>query len=222
MRRVRADLLNWIAVDCRMRFAALYIAVVATGIVVESRARAGVVPSGQQCMGRWVGRGQNSGYTTYWGIELNLTAPVDGSRCGTIEYTNPECGGTLEACTRLNGEIHIQESYTHQGTCAPPAKLILKCEGDEMRFSWIGWETVTTTLHRPGRENAPQGAARDPGPRTPSAEQEPRPSPQPIPAPSNTEPTSPSGGCGCSSHANGANILSVVLALALLRRRREA
>ena len=101
-------------------------------------------------MGRWIGKGQNTGFKTSWTIDLVLTAAPSGGRCGRIEYTNPACGGTLETCNVVDGDIHTKEKYTHSSPdCAPAGKVIIRCEGDTMRYSWIGWERVDTVLHRP-------------------------------------------------------------------------
>ena len=79
-------------------FAPILARLLATFILVQSgSAVAEAVPADHECMGRWVGLGRNSNSTTPWTIDLVLTASPSGGRCGTIEYTNPSCGGTLEA-----------------------------------------------------------------------------------------------------------------------------
>jgi hypothetical protein len=131
------------------------------------------------CIGRWIGRGRNTGYTTYWTIDLTLTAAPDGGRCGTIQYRNPDCGGFLESCRVEGDDIHTRESYTHQGACAPPGEVIIRCEGGQMRYSWIGWERVDTILHRPGADGVQPGMPPSPAP------------PSPVPAPPDPPPPPP-------------------------------
>lgn len=132
----------------------------------SASANAAPLNTGDPCFGPWQGRGQNTGSTDYWTIDLNLHANPTGGRCGTIEYTNPKCGGTLESCERKGDEIHTAESYSHQSSdCAPAGKVIIRCDGDVMHYSWIGWERVDSVLRRP------QGYA---PPAAPSATSRPR------------------------------------------------
>jgi len=136
------------------------------------------------CIGRWVGRGRNTGYSTYWTIDLTLTAAPEGRRCGTIRYTNPDCNGFLEDCRLVGNDIHTRENYTHRGRCAAPGQVVIRCEGDQMRYAWIGWERVDTILHRPG---AGQGAQ----PSTVSTPPDIAPPPPPAPPPGQPSPTQP-------------------------------
>ena len=125
--------------------------VAASAWLFVATAWAAPVPSDHGCMGRWVGTGRNTGSSTEWTIDLTLTSAPSGGRCGTIEYTNPACGGTLESCELVDGEIHTREDYTHNdGACAPAGRVLIRCDGDTMRYSWIGWERVDSTLHRAG------------------------------------------------------------------------
>ncbi len=195
------------------------------------------VPADHGCMGRWVGRGQNTGYTSYWTIDLTLTAAPSGGRCGTIEYTNPDCGGTLERCELVGQDIHTREVYTHaESSCAPAGRVIIRCEGDRMRYSWIGWERVDTVLHRP--EGAPRSASSPeappgptPTPPTPTpTPAEPRPpatpsggppAPPPV-TPSQGPPAQPSGGCGalgCDAASGGTAPWPLALALLVVVKR---
>ncbi|MGE0789784.1 MAG: hypothetical protein AB7S26_29190 [Sandaracinaceae bacterium] len=119
-------------------------------------ALAGPVEEDHNCLGPWVGLGRNTGFDTSWTIELHLNSAPDGGRCGTVEYTNPDCGGTLEECTVVNGEIRTVERYTHTGRCAPNARVNIRCEGNTMHYAWIGWERVDSTLHRPAGWQAGQ------------------------------------------------------------------
>ncbi len=107
------------------------------------------VPAEHTCMGRWTGEGRNTGFPTIWTIDLTLTASPSGGRCGTIEYTKPFCGGTLEGCELVKGNIETKESYSHNdGHCAPAGRVVIRCEGDTMHYTWIGWERVDSILHR--------------------------------------------------------------------------
>jgi hypothetical protein len=85
----------------------------------------------------------------YWTIDLNLSATESSGVCATIEYTSPDCGGTLEQCERKGDEIHTVEKYTHSKECAPPGKVILRCADGVMHYTWIGWERVDSKLSRP-------------------------------------------------------------------------
>jgi hypothetical protein len=161
--------------------------VLAVLLAAAGTASAAPVPGDHSCMGPWVGRGQNSGYTTYWTIDLSLTASPHGGRCGTIQYRNPDCGGFLEECRLVGQDIHTREVYTERGSCAPPGEVVIRCEGDSMRYSWRGWETVNTTLRRPQGYQTPSPA---PGP-SPSSGPSPSPSPTPGPAPSPSPGPSP-------------------------------
>jgi len=100
------------------------LAIVAAGFVATPRvARALPLAADHACIGRWVGEGRNTGSSTSWTIDLTLSAAPSGGRCGTIEYTNPACGGTLETCQVVDGDIHTREAYTHtDGRCAPAHK----------------------------------------------------------------------------------------------------
>lgn len=156
------------------------------------------LPGDHGCLGRWVGRGRNTGFTTYWTIDLVLTSSPEGTRCGTIEYTNPVCGGYLEECRVVGDEVHTRENYTHRDRdCAPPGSVIIRCDGDTMRYSWIGWERVDTVLHRAGPppgSNSPPIAPGipEPAPIGPSPAVQPSPIPSPpSPAPAGPAPVSP-------------------------------
>jgi len=188
---------------------------------VPQTALAAPVPADHQCMGQWVGSGRNTGFPTSWTIDLNLTSSPSGGRCGTIEYTNPACGGFLDNCELVGQDIHTRENYTHaEGNCAPAGRVIIRCEGDRMRYSWIGWEQVDSILHRPGASEAgptpppigPPGQTQPPAlpgqppqlPTPPGQTQPPTrppsgtfptptgPGPTPTPAP----PPGSTGGCG--------------------------
>ncbi len=162
------------------------------GLLLPASANATPLPDDHGCLGHWIGRGRNTGYSTYWTIDLTLTSAPDGTRCGTIEYTNPNCGGFLEACRVVGDEIHTRENYTHRdSSCAPPGRVIIRCQGDTMRYSWIGWERVDSTLRRVGGgpSATPPPAAGTPPPPAPPVHPPSTPSPvQPIPSP----PPSPS------------------------------
>jgi hypothetical protein len=164
--------------------------VLAVLLAAAGTASAAPVPGDHSCMGPWVGRGQNSGYTTYWTIDLSLTASPHGGRCGTIQYRNPDCGGFLEECRLVGQDIHTREVYTERGSCAPPGEVVIRCEGDSMRYSWRGWETVNTTLRRPQGYQTPSPA---PGP-SPSPSSGPSPSPSPTPGPAPSPSPGPSPG----------------------------
>lgn len=149
------------------------------------------VPDDHGCMGRWVGQGRNTGHASSWTIDLTLTSAPSGGRCGTIEYTNPVCGGTLESCELVGDEIHTRESYTHaEPSCAAAGRVIIRCDGDRMRYSWIGWERVDTILHRPqGAAQAPPDPAQ-PGGTQPSEPPSTQPV-QPPATPPGVQPTQP-------------------------------
>lgn len=148
-----------------------------------------------ECLGRWVGRGRNTGHTTYWTIELTLTASPSGGRCGTIRYTNPDCHGFLDNCRLVGNDIHTVENYTHQGGCAPPGHVIIRCEQNQMRYSWLGWERVDTLLVRPAGAPVVQQpsspASRGTNPLAPSPSLSPA---QPAPPPPPPPMTPPAGG----------------------------
>lgn len=102
------------------------------------------------CAGRWTGVGHNTGYERGWSIDMTVHAPDAQGSCGTIEYTTPSCGGTLTDCRLVNGQVVVQERYSHSEGCAPPARLEFRCEGGRMQWAWLGWETARTTLTRVG------------------------------------------------------------------------
>jgi hypothetical protein len=157
-------------------------------------ARADAILEDHACMGRWVGRGHNTGFPTEWTIDLTLTSAASGGRCGTIEYTNPLCGGTLEDCTLVAGEIRTRERYTHdEGHCAAPGRVILRCDGDQMKFRWIGWEQTDTVLYRPAN-----GAAATATPSMPVVEAGSGP-PSAMPSASASPSSSPKATRGCGS-----------------------
>lgn len=140
---------------------------------IAPAAAAAPVTSSDPCFGRWQGRGQNTGMPEHWTIDLTLYENPDGGRCATIEYDNPKCGGTLESCQRRGDEIHTVERYTHSDGCAPPGKVILRCDGDRMRYSWLGWERVDSTLTRVGEAPAaPAASVAEPKPAPPRADEE--------------------------------------------------
>lgn len=233
-----------------METAKLWCSIVLLMLLVPASAIATPLPDDHGCLGHWVGRGRNTGYSTSWTIDLTLTSAPDGTRCGTIEYTNPVCGGFLEACRVVGDEIHTQENYTHRASnCAPPGRVIIRCQGDTMRYSWIGWERVDTILHRAGgtpgarpappptgppptgtpapTPNHPSVVQPPPGPTPAPAPGTPGPSPSPTP-PSQNEPDSPWGwlpscsttGSMASRSAAGTVGLSALLLCSLLFRRR--
>ncbi len=147
-----------------MRTAIFYSGVglfIAVGLT-PAEALAAPIPGDHNCLGRWVGTGQNTGYDTAWTIELTLTSAPSGGRCGTIEYTNPACGGFLDACQLQGGEIHTRENYTHRSSdCAPPGNVIIVCNGDTMNYAWIGWERVDSVLRRSGQPTPVDGPSSD-------------------------------------------------------------
>jgi len=165
------------------------------------------VRSDHACMGRWVGEGRNSNSPRTWTIDLTLTAAPSGGRCGTIEYENPDCGGTLERCEVVDGDIHTVERYEHTSAdCAPPGRVVIRCEGDTMRYSWIGWERVDSTLHRPeGWEPGPQPSIADPsepdrdGPGPGENEPGPGDGEEPAPGPPAPPTDTGGGGDGCAA-----------------------
>ncbi len=171
-------------------------------------------------MGRWVGRGRNTGFPTEWTIDLTLTNSASGGRCGTLEYTSPSCGGTLEDCNVVGGEIRTRERYAHdEGHCAAPGRVILRCEGDRMHFRWIGWEQTDTVLRRPESHAlvtaTPSVAATPTDSLTPSA----------VPSSSPSPSLSPQATRGCGSGCAAASgrpppawPLLLVVALAVARR----
>lgn len=211
-------------------------------------ASAAPIPGNHGCMGPWVGRGQNSGSSSFWTIDLTLTGAPHGARCGTVEYKNPDCGGFLDECRLVGADIHTQENYTHSDAdCAPAGRVVIRCEGNQMRYSWIGWEQVDTVLHRPPGYAPPAnrpGPSGGPTPTTPPTvtPQVPgdTPSPPPVvpqhpplqqdgPPPGQRPTGSPpakAGGCGCATTAPlgslhpAAWLLSLALLLPLRRRRR--
>ena len=227
--------------SCR-RLAALAVALGAVAVAPRT-VRALPLAADHGCIGRWVGEGRNTGSATSWTIDLTLSAAPSGGRCGTIEYTNPACGGTLESCNVVDGDIHTRELYTHNdGHCAPAGRVIIRCEGDRMRYSWIGWERVDSVLHRPGgTPQTPRPGVTPPTPGvTPPTPTVPRPAvPGPTPAPGpgpapvtprprNGPPAQPPRGIGgCAAAGDGAGIAwagAVALAwvAACSRRRRRA
>jgi hypothetical protein len=112
-----------------------------------------------------------------------VTAPDASGGCGTIEYTNPDCGGRMLAC-RVEGQfVHVRERYTHaESGCAPAGQLEFRCEGDRMDWAWVGWERAESVLTRAGAapgdpraqgsERPPQGPSRVPPAPTPTASEE--------------------------------------------------
>jgi hypothetical protein len=152
-------------------------------LALASTAHAIGVPPDHDCMGPWVGLGYTPDFPTPWTIELTMTSAPEGGRCGTIEYTNPSCGGTLEECRLVGNDIHTREVYTHSSPdCAPAARVVIRCEGNTMRYSWRGQYVANSTLHRPEGYTPPVPTAQPQQP-PPGPEQPPVPSPQPQPAP---------------------------------------
>lgn len=216
--------------------------------MAPSAAHALPVAADHACIGRWVGEGRNSNARTSWTIDLTLSAAPSGNRCGTIEYTNPTCGGTLEACTVVDGDIHTREAYSHNdGSCAPAGRVIIRCEGDRMRYSWIGWERVDSVLHRPAGYVPPPPRPPSPGvtptpspgvtPPTPVVPPPVVPGPSPTPSPRQTTPPRPPpgppghwfGGCTVVTQRAetplwpwAAAAAALVAAIYARRRRREA
>jgi len=217
--------------------------------MASAPALAAPIPGNHGCMGPWVGRGQNSGSSTYWTIDLTLTGSPHGARCGTIEYKNPDCGGFLDACRLVGADIHTQENYTHsESSCAPAGRVVIRCEGNQMRYSWIGWEQVDTVLHRPPGYSPPANQARASGGATPTTPptgtttpptgttQVPGDAPIPPPVvphhpplqqngpPPGQSPPAKAGGCGCATTAPlgslhpVSGLISLALLLPLLRR----
>ena len=214
-------------------------AVLLAGVTVGGRAAALPVPEDHECMGRWVGKGRNTGSSTEWTIDLTLTASPSGGRCGTIEYTNPDCGGTLDSCQLVGRDIHTRENYAHSSrSCAPPGRVVIRCEGDHMLYSWIGWEKVDSVLHRPvvapptgspGASSPPPSASPPPAvtdSARPSAEPplDPTVPSSPAPLPSSPPPPVESAGCGACVLARPRELPALLpggalLGLALLVRR---
>lgn len=117
-------------------------------LVNEKVAALPAPPETHSCLGHWTGVGRNSTSADAWPIDLVLTREPDGGTCGTIEYRNPTCGGTMEACRRVGSEIRVVERFTHNRGCADAANLVLRCEGDTLRYTWLGWERVDSVLRR--------------------------------------------------------------------------
>lgn len=145
------------------------IALLALMLLAPAMARAeGTGTPGFPCVGRWQGLGQNSGATTRWTIDMVVTAPSADGSCGTIEYTNPTCGGRMLECRVVNGVVHVREHYTHDdGHCADASRLELSCTGDRMQWAWVGWETVRSTLTRVDAPPSPPPSPSEPAPPRP-------------------------------------------------------
>ena len=174
-----------------------------------SMALAGPVDADHNCMGPWVGLGRSTGHDEPWTITLNLTAAPAGGRCGTIEYTNPRCGGTLESCRTEgdSGDIHTRERYTHtDGDCAPPGDVIIRCEGDTMRYSWLGWERVDSTLHRPTNGSPPRQGSRPPSSGEPAATEPTSTEGAPAPITPRHEPNDLAASSGPTTHETAAPV----------------
>jgi MYXO-CTERM domain-containing protein len=183
------------------------------------------------CVGRWQGVGQNTGFPSRWTIDMTVRPPDGEGRCGTIEYTSPRCGGTMEACRVEGGRVHVRERYTHdEGGCAAAAELEFGCEGDRMDWAWLGWEVARSTLTRVG----PAPGRTDARPNEPAIPDPPRPSERDDlergPRRADTfAPERPSGGsvsfagCGCAVHGASARapfaFVIVALIAAATRRR---
>jgi hypothetical protein len=178
------------------------------------------------CLGRWIGEGSNGG-SLPWAVDLTVTS-LD-ARCGGVEYDSPQldCGGPFSDCRFEGHTLTVTERFTHNENCAE-GRLELVCEGDSMHYSWYGWETVRTTLHR-----VPAPGATTPGPAPPPRERDPDraaerpPTPDVYPPPPAEDPAPPANddsaaGCGCRAglpDARGA--WALVGALAWARRRRS-
>lgn len=181
---------------------AVPVAVFASVLLVVSRAPAeNEAPF--PCEGRWQGRGQNTGFPTAWTIDMVVHAPDASGSCGTIEYTNPACGGVMVQCAGST-ELRVREKYTHgQGQCAPPGELVFSCDGDRMKWEWRGWEVVHSTLQRVGPPPSPaERPAPPPESPAPPGESTSQPGATPPSAtpPGETPPgeTPPAAGrCGC-------------------------
>lgn len=185
------------------------------------------------CVGRWQGVGRTTGFPSAWTIDMTVTPPDGQGRCGTIEYTNPACGGTMEACRVDGGRVRVRERYTHTDRCAPAAELEFHCAGDRMEWAWVGWEVARSTLTRVGP--APETSARMDGrePSVPEAQGR-EPIDGPVQPPVDRQPRAEGGapaasdafGCGCAAHGVGARSPLAALLLAglvpLARRRRRA
>ena len=137
------------------------VALLALMLLAPAMARAeGTGATGFPCVGRWQGLGQNSGAPSRWTIDMVVTAPSADGSCGTIEYTNPTCGGRMLECRVVNGVVHVREHYTHNdGHCADASRLEFSCTGDRMQWAWVGWETARSTLARVGPPPAPPAPA---------------------------------------------------------------
>jgi MYXO-CTERM domain-containing protein len=197
-----------------------WVAALVVVLLAPSMASAeGTGAPGFPCVGRWQGLGRNNGAPTQWTIDMVVTAPGADGSCGTIEYTNPTCGGRMLECRVVNGVVHVRERYTHDdGRCADASRLEFSCTGERMQWAWVGWETARSTLVR---VDAPPSA-----------------SPSPRPAPSETPPPRPVvietddddedgarirfAGCGCSAAGTGTAPpwLVVIVLAARMRRRR--
>jgi uncharacterized protein (TIGR03382 family) len=212
-------------------------------IFFETAALAMPVPADHTCMGRWVGEGRNTGHDSVWTIDLTLTAAPSGGRCGTIKYTNPDCGGTLESCELVGDEIHTREHYTHRApNCAAAGRVIIRCEQTQMQYSWIGWERVDSILHRaattrdgeppsnaPASDDAvapPDSTSSDAPPtNAPPTIAPPVPTPaNPPPAPSPVPPSARESWLSCAASSAGGpsaggSVAVMLLALVWLRRR---
>jgi MYXO-CTERM domain-containing protein len=192
----------------------------AAGLLVILPAAAAVaapIPREHACMGPWTGVGDEGGDTVPWTIRLNMTASASGGRCGTIEYESSElhCGGTLDDCELIGEDIHTREVYTFgQSTCAPPSKVVIRCEGDRMRFSWVGHIRVDTMLRRPDGYVDPNLAPRA---------TDPAPVPPKTPAKKRALEPSTKKGCSCAAGGGGdgaTGAIAIVLALWIAARRR--
>lgn len=200
-----------------MRRLALGLALV---LLAPSLAHAeGTGPPGFPCVGRWQGLGQNSGSANRWTIDMVVTPPSADGSCGTIEYTNPTCGGRMLECRVVNGVVHAREHYTHTDErCAAASRLELSCTGERMQWAWVGWETVRSTLERV------EGPPIPPPPR-PSESSPPRPV---VIATGDGEEGSARvrfAGCGCSAAGTRASppwllVIPALLALNPWRSRR--
>jgi MYXO-CTERM domain-containing protein len=187
-------------------------------VILPATAAAAPVPRTHACMGPWVGVGDQRDGTVPWSILLNMTASASGGRCGTIEYESSQlhCGGTLDECDLVGEDIHTREVYTYgQETCAPPSKVVIRCEGDRMRFSWIGSNgvkeiQVDTMLRRPDgyvdpRMSQPAGSGSAAPPKPKPRKQE----------PSKTD-------CSCAGGGDGGSSAGLVAIAALLALRRRS
>lgn len=186
--------------------------IVVLSALIASTAHAAPVPPDHACMGPWVGQAPNPDNTMF-GITLTMTASPDGGRCGSIEYTNPACGGTLERCALVGNDIQTQEVYTHgMADCAPPGRVIIRCEGDTMRYQWLGQYSAAATLRRP-----PGWRAMPPPPPPPRIVP---PAPPPPPPQDDDEPSSVLGCRASPSH--GSTFWPLVLLAWITRRIRRA